>query len=103
MFRLQGTSNADNQTLIEKKNSYGLAIRDGYLQVSTNTNGLRTKTLLQTNQISNNNWMHIARTYNESEMDIYLNGILSWTGRLIGYFPTNQYPTIIGSGSNGQF
>lgn len=93
-----------DQTIIYKQWSYGLAIKDGELKV-TNDEERRYSTNSQTlNTLTNSLRNHLVRTYDGTTMAIYLNGNQTRSGRIIGYYPTNNNQTVIGRSTNhGQF
>lgn len=98
------TTATTNQTLIYKPGSYWLTIRDWILSATTDW-WRRYPTNTNTTDILTN-WSrnHLVRTYNGTNMYIYLNGQQTRSGRIVWYYPLNDNPTIIGrSNQHGQF
>lgn len=100
---IKTVSTAD-QTIIYKQWSYGLAIKDNELKVTTDW-ARRYPTNAQTiNTLTNSLRNHLVRTYDGTTMIIYLNGNQTRSWRIVGYYPSNSNQTIIGRDTNhGQF
>lgn len=97
------TNSTNNQSIINKQWSYGLAFKDWKLKVTTDwwrryeTNSKTTESLT--------NWKrnHLMWTYDWINMYIYINWQLSRSQKIIGYYPSNNNPTYIWrSLNNGQ-
>jgi hypothetical protein len=73
------TSNTTNQVLVQKQNSYSIEINSsGHVNGSFwFNNSLRT--IQSTSQLSTGQWNHLALTFNQSVLKMYVDGLLETT------------------------
>lgn len=88
-----------NQTLIQKRWSYGIVIYNNKLQVTNQNTIRRYDTQIV---IPEETRTHIGRSYDWTNMKVYINGKEQRSWIVVGTIPSNNYPIHIGySFSNG--
>ncbi len=93
--RIKINNETKNQTLIYKKNSYWLVIKEWKIKVSTDEWRRYDTNDITTNQLTNNDRNHLIRTYDWKDMYLYINGLLTRSGKINGYYPNNSNTTYI--------
>ena len=91
-FKIDSTN---DQTLIYKQWSYGLAIKDNTLKITTDWWRRYSTNTNTTDILTNNSRNQLARTYNGTNMYIYINWIETRSGRIVWYYPDNGNTTSI--------
>lgn len=81
-----------NWTLIYKEGSYGLIVKDGKLQITTDWYR-RYDTTVTTEMLQNRT--HLTRTYDTKRMKIYINGKEYRSWNINGYYPINSNTTTL--------
>lgn len=86
-----------NGTIIYKDGSYGLVIKDGKIQATTD-GYRRYDTTITTETLQNRT--HLTRTYDTKRMKIYINGKEYRSWNINGYYPINSNTTTLGRSSS---
>ena len=96
-IKVNGTS---NQTIIYKKWSYWLTIKDWSVKVTTDEWRRHDTNIKTTSEITNWQRNHLLWTYDGTNMYIYINWEQTRTNRIVWYYPTNSNSTIIWRSDN---